>query len=76
MNGLVPGHRFLDQRVRAEALARRSLSARPLLAIAPPVNRLNVVRVIVSPRSTHTAWVDVVGYYIGIVGERPFAEGA
>jgi hypothetical protein len=65
---------FLDQRVSAEAIGRRSLSARPLLAIAPPVDSLNVVRVIISPRSTHPAGADVVRYDVAVVGEFFLAD--
>ena len=49
-------------------------STRSLLAVAPPVHGLNVVRVIVAPCSAHTARVDVVGNDIAVVGELLLAN--
>ena len=38
------------------------------------MNRLDVLRMIVSPSATHAARIDVVGHHIGAVAELPFAE--
>jgi hypothetical protein len=40
------------------------------------MDRLNVIRMVVSPRSSHAAGMDVVRYDIVVVGELYFAEGA
>jgi hypothetical protein len=40
------------------------------------VHGLNIIRVIVSPRSSHAAGTDVVGHNIAVVGERFLAESA
>lgn len=53
-----------------------SASARSLFSVAPPVDSLNVVRMIVPPRSSHAAGMDVVGYDVAIIGEWFVAEGA
>jgi hypothetical protein len=38
--------------------------------------RLNVVGMIVSPRSSHSTGIDVVGNDVAVVGEPFLAEGA
>ncbi len=38
------------------------------------MNGLNVLRVVVSPCSSHSSGVNVVGYYVAVVGELFFAE--
>ena len=53
-----------------------SPSARPLFSVAPPVDSLNVVGMIVSPRASHATGIDVVGYDVAIVGELFLAESA
>ena len=53
-----------------------SPSARSLFPVAPPVDSLDVVRMIVSPRSSHAAGIDVVGYNVGVVGELLIADTA
>ena len=58
------------------ALAQRSPSARSLFLVAPPVDSLNIVRMIISPSSSHSARIDVVGNNIAVVSEPLFAEGA
>jgi hypothetical protein len=40
------------------------------------MDRLNVIRMIVSPRSAHTAGMDMVGYDVAIVGEWFVTKGA
>ena len=40
------------------------------------MDRLNVFRVIVPPCSAHAAGMDMIGYYVAIVGEPLFAESA
>ena len=50
--------------------------ARSPLPITPPVDSLNVFRVIVPPCSAHAAGMDMIGYYVAIVGEPLFAESA
>jgi hypothetical protein len=37
---------------------------------------LDIVRVIVSPGSSHAARVDVIGHDVVVVGKRPLADGA
>ena len=53
-----------------------SASARSLFPVAPPVDSLNVVRMIVPPRSSHATGMDVVGHHVAVVGEPLLAEGA
>jgi hypothetical protein len=50
--------------------------ARSLFPVAPPVDSLNIVRMIISPSSSHSARIDVVGNNIAVVSEPLFAEGA
>ena len=57
-------------------VARRSQPGRSLLAVAPPVDGLNVVRVVVPPSTAHAAGMDVVGYHVAVIGELFLAEGA
>ena len=40
------------------------------------MDRLNVLRVVVPPRSSHATGTDVVGDDVAVVGERFLAEGA
>jgi hypothetical protein len=40
------------------------------------VDSLNVVRVIISPRSAHAAGIDVVGHNVAVVRELFIADGA
>lgn len=54
----------------------RSQSGRSLLAIAPPVDGMNVVGMIISPRPSHSPWADVVRHHIAVVGEALAAEWA
>jgi hypothetical protein len=54
----------------------RSCSARSFFSVAPPVDRLDVVGMIVSPRSAHTFRTDVIRHNIAVVGEPFIAEGA
>ena len=56
--------------------ARRAASPCGSRADAPPVDSLDVVGVIVPPRSSHPSWADVVRYDVAVVGEPFFAEGA
>jgi len=58
------------------AHGQRSPSARSLFPVAPPVNGLNIFRMIVSPRSSHTTGMDVVGHHVAALGEPLLAEGA
>ncbi len=53
-----------------------SHSARTLFSVAPPVNCLNVLRMIVSPGSSHSSGMDMVGHNVAIVGEPLLAESA
>ncbi len=53
-----------------------SASARSLFPVAPPVDSLNVVGMIVSPRTSHAAGIDVVGYDVRVVGELFIADTA
>jgi hypothetical protein len=50
--------------------------ARSLLPIAPPVNSLDIIRVIVSPCPSHSPWADMVRYDIAIIRELRFADAA
>ena len=47
-----------------------------LLSVAPPVNSLNIIRVIVSPRSSHSPRVPMIGYHVAVVGELDTAQSA
>ena len=38
------------------------------------MHRLDIIGVIVSPGSSHAAWVDVVGHDVAVVGEPHMAE--
>jgi hypothetical protein len=40
------------------------------------VNRLNVIRVIVSPRSSHTPWVDVIRDDVVVISKFLFTDPA
>ena len=51
-----------------------SRSIRTLFAIAPPVDGLDIVGMIVSPRSSHSSRIDVVRHNIGVVGEPSSAK--
>jgi len=53
-----------------------SPSARSFFPIAPPVDRLNVFQMVVSPRPSHTSWVDVVGHDVGVFGKFHLADRA
>jgi len=37
---------------------------------------LNVFRMVVSPGTSHSSWIDVVGYYVAVIGEFDMAECA
>jgi hypothetical protein len=52
------------------------LSGGSLFTVAPEVHCLNVLRVIVSARSSHPSRINVVGHDVVIVGERHLAKGA
>jgi len=52
-----------------------SHSARSFFPVAPPVDGLNVVGMIVSPCPAHAAGANVVRYDVAIVGEPFLAEG-
>ena len=58
------------------AHGQKSTSARSLFPVAPPVNGLNVVRVIVSPSPVHAAGMDVVGHHVAVIGEPCITERA
>ena len=47
-----------------------------LFPVAPPVNRLNVIRVIISPSPSHSPRVDMVRYDIAIIREISAADAA
>lgn len=53
-----------------------STSARSLFPVAPPVNGLDVFRMVVPPRSSHATGIDVVGDNVGVVGELFIADTA
>jgi hypothetical protein len=40
------------------------------------MDSLNVFRMVVSPRSSHAAGIDKVGYDVGVVGKSYFADSA
>ena len=67
---------FLTTEQGRQHSGERSPPARSLFPIAPPVDRLNVLRMVVSPRSSHATGIDMVGYDVGIVGELFFADRA
>jgi hypothetical protein len=47
----------------------KSSSARPLFSVAPPVGSLNIVGMIVPPRSAHASGINVIGYGVAVVSE-------
>src|SRR5580700_3858504 len=51
-------------------------AARSLLSVAPPVDSLDVVRMIVPPRSAHAAGTDVVRHDVAVLGKPFLAECA
>ena len=53
-----------------------SNSARSLFSIAPPVNCLNIIGMVVAPGSSHASRIDVVGHDVVVVGELYTAECA
>src|SRR5579863_2406225 len=53
-----------------------SKSGGALFSVAPPVHCLNVVGVIVPPCAAHTAWADVIGNHIAVIGELLLADTA
>jgi hypothetical protein len=53
-----------------------SQPAGTLLSVAPPVNRLNVIGMVVSPCSSHTTGVDIVRHDIAVIAELLLAAGA
>jgi hypothetical protein len=53
-----------------------SNSLRPFVPVAPPVNRLDIIGVIVSPGPSHAPRVDMVRYDIAIVRELGLANAA
>jgi hypothetical protein len=57
-----------------KALITFSPSAQALFPVAPPVDSLDIVWMIVSPRSSHAAGMDVVGDNVGIICELYIAE--
>jgi hypothetical protein len=59
-----------------DELVPTSPSARPLFSVAPPVDGLNVLRMVVSPCPSHAAGIDVIGYDVAIVAELFIAESA
>jgi len=52
-----------------------SHSARSFFPVAPPVDGLNVVGMIVSPCPSHAAGMDVVGNDVSVNRELDVAEG-
>src|SRR5277367_637960 len=46
-----------------------------LLAVTPEVHCLDVLRMVVSPRPSHSSRIDVVGHYVAIVRERHLTDG-
>ena len=57
-------------------MGQRSPSARPLFPVAPPVDSLSAVRVIVFLSPSHTSWANVVRYDLAVFGEPFLTEGA
>src|ERR1035438_1323646 len=55
---------------------QRSPSARSLFPIAPPVNRLNVFRMVVSPCPSHAAGINMVRHNVAVICEPLLAESA
>ena len=51
-------------------------SPRPLLQIAPPMNSLDVLEVVVPPGSSHAFGLDVVGHNLVVIRERYAADCA
>jgi hypothetical protein len=59
-----------------ELLGGSSDPSRPFVPVAPPVNSLDIIRMIVSPRPSHSPWADVVRHDITIVREFGAADAA
>ena len=55
---------------------QRSPSARSLFPVAPPMDSLDVLRMIVSPSSVHAPGMDVVGDHVAVIGELSITECA
>jgi len=53
-----------------------SHTAGSLLSVAPPMDGLDVVGMIISPRSSHSTRIDVVGNNVAVIRELPLAESA
>jgi hypothetical protein len=53
----------------------KSPSARSLFTVAPPVNSLDVFRMVVSPCPSHAAGIDVVRDDVTVIRELDVAEG-
>ena len=51
-------------------------SARSLLGVAPPMHGLDVLRMVISPGSSHSFRVSVVRYDVAAVGKFMVANGA
>jgi len=49
---------------------------KPLLAATPEVHCLDVLRIVVSSRPSHSSWINVIGHDIAIVRERHLTDGA
>jgi hypothetical protein len=52
------------------------LSGGSLFAVAPEVDCLDIVGMVVSPRTAHASRIDVVGHDVVTVGERHLTDGA
>jgi hypothetical protein len=64
-------------------MEREKYSARPeinlcsfLFPVTPPMDSLDVFRMIVSPSSVHAPGLDVVGYHVAVIGGLSITERA
>jgi hypothetical protein len=75
-HGLYPRFKTRSNGTRKAERQSLILPRGPLLAVAPEVHGLNVFRMVVSARSSHPSWINVVGDDVAIVSEGHLANGA
>jgi hypothetical protein len=52
------------------------LPGRSFFAVTPEVHCLDILRMVVSPRTSHSPGINVVGHDVVVAGERHLADGA
>ena len=71
---MVPCGRGQRKRLVLRLSTAELASAGSLIRVAPPMGCLDIVRMVVSPRSSHTLGILVVGHHVGIVRELFVAD--